>query len=125
MASMRREDFEKTVARAVGNLPEEFAGKIENVDIVVRQRPSPDELAAVGMKPGGTLLGLYQGVPLTRRGMGYQFTLPDSISIYKEPIEKICEGTGIPVPEMVRRVVLHEIAHYFGISDTRLRELGY
>lgn len=125
MPVMRPEEFEKAVAGVMKNLPGEFADRLENVEVVVRERPSRADLDQVGVTRGGTLLGLYHGVPLTERGWGYQLILPDKISIYREPIEMICEKTGIPVPEMVRRVVLHEIAHYFGITDTKLRELGY
>ena len=122
---MRPEKFEEAVAGVVKNLPGEFADRIKNLEVVVRERPSRADLDQVGVSRGGTVLGLYHGVPLTERGWGYQLVLPDKISIYREPIEMICEKTGIPVPEMIRRVVLHEIAHYFGISDTKLSELGY
>jgi len=122
---MSRDDFEKTVAGVVENLPDEFADRLENVEVVVRERPSRADLDQTGVSRGGTLLGLYHGVPLTERGMGYQLILPDKISIYREPIEMICEETGISTQEMIRQVVLHEIAHYFGITDTKLRELGY
>ncbi|MCG2796002.1 MAG: metallopeptidase family protein [Actinomycetia bacterium] len=125
VAHLRPEEFEEAVAEAVDNVPPEFARAIQNVDVVVRERPSPADLEQVGVPSGGTILGLYHGVPLTERGAGYQLILPDKISIYREPIEMICERTGIPVPEMVRRVVLHEVAHYFGISDAKLRKLGY
>ena len=125
MPVMRPEEFEKAVAGVMKNLPGEFADRLENVEVVVRERPSRADLDQVGVPRGGTLLGLYHGVPLTERGWGYQLILPDKISIYREPIEMTCEKTGIPVPEMIRRVVLHEIAHYFGITDTKLRELGY
>ncbi|MCG2795261.1 MAG: metallopeptidase family protein [Actinomycetia bacterium] len=122
---MSRDDFEKTVAGVVENLPDEFVDRLENVEVVVRERPSRADLDQTGVSRGGTLLGLYHGVPLTERGMGYQLILPDKISIYREPIEMICEETGISTQEMIRQVVLHEIAHYFGITDTKLRELGY
>lgn len=125
MATMSREEFEKVVAGVVENLPGEFADGMKNVEVIVRERPSRADLDQVGVPRGGTLLGLYHGVPLTARGMGYQLILPDKISIYREPIEMNCERTGISIREMIRRVVLHEIAHYFGITDTKLRELGY
>ncbi len=122
---MRPEEFEKVVEGVVENLPGEFADRLKNVEVVVEEKPSQADLDQVGVPRGGTLLGLYHGVPLTARGWGYQLMLPDKISIYREPIEMICENTGISIPEMIRRVVLHEIAHYFGITDTKLRELGY
>jgi predicted Zn-dependent protease with MMP-like domain len=125
--SLPRTKFEKIVAKVLDELPEDFADKLEqgNVGVVVRDRPTAEELGAVGAGPGMTLLGLYQGVPPARRGINYSLVLPDNISIYKEPIERFCQETGEGVPETVRRVVLHEIAHHFGIQEKRLRELGY
>lgn len=125
MAGMPPQEFDRAVAEAVDGLPPEFAGAIDNVDIVTREMPSPAEMEKAGVTRGGIILGLYHGVPLTQRGAGYQLVLPDKISIYRKPIEMVSSRTGVPVPEIVRKVVLHEIAHYFGISDERLRELGY
>jgi predicted Zn-dependent protease with MMP-like domain len=127
MSAMTRREFERMVTEVLDGLPEDFAAKLEegNVGVVVKSAPTPDELESVGAGPGMTLLGLYQGVPPARRGMQYSLVLPDNISIYKEPIERFCEESGADVSETVRRVVLHEIAHHFGIPDARLRELGY
>lgn len=76
-----------------------------------------------GLGPGRLLLGLYHGVPITRRGENYNLVAPDKISIYQESIETICE-TDAEVREQVRKTVLHELGHYFGIDDDRLHELG-
>lgn len=76
-----------------------------------------------GIGPGRLLLGLYHGVPLTHRGENYNLVPPDKISIYQEPIEAIC-ATDEEVRDQVRKTVLHELAHYFGIDDDRLEELG-
>lgn len=124
---MSMEEFEETVSLVLDGLPEDFAEKLEmgNVGVVVRSRPSPEELNDAGVGSESILLGLYQGVPPSRRGIGYSLVLPDNISIYKEPIEEYCKRTGADVPDTIRRVVLHEIAHHFGIPDERLRELGY
>lgn len=105
--------FDAMVARAWDGLPERFGEEIRNVAITVEHDPGP---------PG--LLGLYQGIPLTKRGSGYAGALPDRITIYARAIERICD-TEEEVAEQVRRTVIHEVGHYFGISDKRLRELGW
>lgn len=97
--------------------------RVENVAIVIERRPSDRALREAGLGPKQTLLGLYHGIPLTHRGSNYNLVLPDKISIYQEPIESICR-TNDEVREQVRVTVLHELAHYFGISDERLHELG-
>ena len=106
--------FELLVEEALASLPEELAGYMSNVAVVVEDEP-----------PAGLpLLGLDQGVPLTRRTSGYAAVPPDKITLYRGPIER---GYGVRpenLREGVRRVVLHEVAHHFGISDARLRELG-
>ena len=127
MSSLSRRQFEDIVSSVLDGLPGDFAQKLEegNVGVVVRDRPTAEELRSVGASGGMTLLGLYQGVPPAKRGIHYSLVLPDNISIYKEPIERLCEETGSSLAETVRRVVLHEIAHHFDIPDGRLRELGY
>ena len=119
---MDRERFEQLVVEAVDSLPEEFRDKLENIDVVVEDRPTPNQLAESGVKRGVTLLGLYQGVPLTRRGRHYGLVTPDKITIFQKPIEAICRNDA-GVKAEIRRVVQHEIAHHFGISDARLRQL--
>ena len=120
---MNRERFERLVAEAVDSLPEEFRLRLENIDIVVKEQPSLGQLAELGLKRGDTLLGLYQGVPLTSRGRSYGLVAPDIITIFQKPIESQCRNDAEIMAE-VRSVVQHEIAHHFGISDARLRQLG-
>jgi predicted Zn-dependent protease with MMP-like domain len=106
--------FEQMVATALDSLPAEFATLIENVAVLVEHGPGPRGL-----------LGLYEGVPLTRRTTtSYAGVLPDRITIYQRAICAICD-TEAQVVEQVRRTVIHEVGHYFGISDERLRELGW
>jgi len=119
---MNRERFEWLVAKAVDSLPDEFHTKLENIDVVVEDQPNPSQLTDVGLKRGETLLGLYQGVPLTRRGRHYGLVVPDKITIFQKPIEAKCKY-DVEITTEIRRVVLHEIAHHFGISDARLRQL--
>jgi predicted Zn-dependent protease with MMP-like domain len=119
-----RKAFEDLVSQAVAGLPEEFLEKLEDVLIMVEDNPRPEHLAGRKLPPGTLLLGLYQGVPLTHRSPFSPYQMPDRITIFQQPIESICR-TKEEIVAQVRRTVLHEIAHYFGISDPRLRELGY
>jgi len=120
---MDRERFECLVAEAVASLPEEFRAKLENIDVVVEDWPTSGQLAKVGLGHGQTLLGLYQGVPLTRRGRHYGLVPPDKVTIFQKPIEAKCRYDTDIVRE-IQKVVRHEIAHHFGIGDARLKQLG-
>lgn len=116
-----RPTFESLVEEALDSLPDEIVAMMNNVEIVVEDEP-PAELLA-GLPPGHTLLGFYHGVPLTGRGT-YGGALPDKISIYRGPIVR--KGrTARSIKEQVRKTVLHEIGHHFGIEEDRLHELGY
>jgi predicted Zn-dependent protease with MMP-like domain len=105
--------FEEMVVTALDGLPEELGKLMANVAVTVEHDPGP---------PG--LLGLYQGVPLTSRTSQYSGVLPDRITIYRRAICAICR-TEDEVADRVRRTVIHEVGHYFGIDDDRLRELGW
>ena len=120
---MNRERFEALVAAAVERLPEELADRLENIDIVVEDWPTPEQLAGAELEEDETLLGLYEGVPLTQRSSFYGMVLPDKISIFQKPLEESCRNDDEIITE-VQRVVVHEIAHHFGIGDVRLEELG-
>ena len=106
-------DFEQLVEDALAALPPELGRQVSNVDLVLEDEPPP----------GQPLLGLYQGVPLTRRGIGYSGALPDKITIYRGPLERLYGHDPELLRVQVRRVVLHELAHHFGIGDARLVEL--
>ena len=105
--------FEEMVADALDGLPEEFGRLMSNVAVTVEHAPGP---------PG--LLGLYEGIPLTDRTMNYAGVLPDRITIYRQAICAISRSEQ-EVADQVRRTVIHEVAHHFGIGDERLRELGW
>jgi predicted Zn-dependent protease with MMP-like domain len=120
---MDRERFLELVERAVLALPEQFRDKLSNVDIQVEDYPSPDDLRAAGTRRSQMLLGLYRGVPLTRRGLHYNLVPPDRIIIFQRPIERVSGGDD-EIVERVGRVVRHEIAHHFGIDDESLRRMG-
>ena len=119
---MEREKFEGLVGRAIENLPPEFQRKLENVDIVVEEWPTAVQLRQARTKSPGQLLGLYQGVPRTRRGRGYGLVLPDKISIFQRPIEAQCRF-GYEIEARIGEVVRHEIAHHFGLDDETLRKI--
>jgi predicted Zn-dependent protease with MMP-like domain len=107
------ERFEEYARDALAALPAKLRTEMSNVEIVVEQEP-----------PGGRpLLGLYQGIPLTRRGSYYAGALPDKITIYRGPLERLYGPDEETLRKQVKRVVLHEIAHHFGISDERLIEI--
>ena len=105
--------FEELVGDALDGLPENLGRAMENVAIVV------DDIA-----PPGRLLGLYEGIPLTERGTSYSAAMPDRITIFQRSICDMCEDEE-EVVEAVRRTVIHEVAHHFGIGDHRLDELGW
>ena len=123
MSKFTPDEFEQLVVQALDDLPEFFQQKLQNIEVVVAEWPTPAELNAVGMKSGQLLLGLYQGVPLTKRTTNYNLVLPDKVTIFQGPIERVCR-TRSQVIRQVQRTVKHELAHHFGISDDRLRELG-
>jgi predicted Zn-dependent protease with MMP-like domain len=123
MSKFSPEEFEQLVVEALDSLPEEFQKSLQNIEVVVATWPTLAEMRSVGLKPGHLLLGLYHGVPQTRRGNGYGLVLPDKITIFQGPIERVCHSPE-DVIRKVQHTVRHEIAHHFGISDDRLRELG-
>lgn len=118
--------FSELVADALDSLPDEFLQRMENVEVVIEDWPSGDDLEVAGLSPRDRsyLLGLYHGVPLTHRGAFYS-ALPDRITIFQKPIERLAGEDEDDIREQVRHTVIHEIAHYYGISDERLDELGY
>jgi len=119
---MQREKFEALIGRAIDNLPPEFQCKLENVDIVVEDWPTPRQLRQARLRRPGQLLGLYQGVPQTRRGRGYGLVLPDKISIFQKSIEAQCRF-GNRIEKVIEEVVRHEIAHHFGLDEKTLRHI--
>lgn len=116
----KRTRFEALVLQAVHNLPTEFKQRLENIDVLVQDFPSTRQLGRMGLQNRYQLLGLYEGVPLTVRGSGYNMVPPDKITIFRRPIEATCQSDEEIAAE-IQRVVRHEIAHHFGISDQRLR----
>jgi predicted Zn-dependent protease with MMP-like domain len=119
---LTREEFEEAVVAALKRLPNFIREKMENVDVVVEDQARQDLITEMGLRSPSELLGLYQGVPLDRRGFYYGNVLPDKITLFQIPIESICK-TKEEIKERIREVVIHEVGHYFGLDDDRLREL--
>lgn len=119
---MTLKDFEALVAQALDHLPEQFAKALDNVEIVVEIWPTPQDLMA-GKVTHGTLFGLYRGIPKTKRGT-YQAVLPDKISIFAGPIVAAFGENFDAVRQQVRKTVLHEIGHHFGMSEEEIRNAG-
>jgi predicted Zn-dependent protease with MMP-like domain len=122
MVAVNPERFEELVRRALDGLPDEIAARIDNVDVEVQDWPTSAQLASARVGRGATLLGLYQGIPLTKRSSGYGMVPPDRIIIFQGPLETIARDEDDLI-ERARATVVHEVAHHFGISDARLREI--
>jgi predicted Zn-dependent protease with MMP-like domain len=116
--------FEQLVERALAELPEPFAGHLEEVPVEVRQRPTVKQLRSVGLDDDALLLGLYDGVPLTSRSVEMSGVRPPVIYIFKEDIE-LASDSEQELVDQVRTTVLHEIGHHFGMDEDDLDELGY
>jgi len=120
---MNRKNFEKLVNEAIEELPSEFRGQLENVVIIVEDRPSQDLLERMEVPPEDTLFGLYEGTPLTERGFDAPL-YPDRIWIFQQPIEAECD-TEDEIREEIKTTIVHEVAHFFGLDDDYLEDLGY
>jgi len=118
---MDQELFSVVVDEALSGLPDEFRLKLENIEIVIEDCPPKEIWEKFGHR---LVLGLYQGVPLVKRSHYYGGALPDKISIYRESILKISHDRNELI-QNIRKTLLHELGHYFGINDVELRRLGY
>lgn len=120
MKRLSRDSFERLVAQALDELPEEFALRLDNVAVVVEERPDPEDLREMGLDPeeGDDLFGLYQGTPLIERD-SYYSSVPDRIVIYMDPLLRHCR-TPQEVVREVKLTVIHEIGHHFGLSDEEM-----
>jgi predicted Zn-dependent protease with MMP-like domain len=120
---LSRVEFEQLVAQALDELPDFIQQEMTNVEVLIEPWPNRRQMLGTELPQGYTLLGLYHGVPLTERSSFYALVPPDTITLYQGPIEQAA-GSQERVIAVVRRTVVHEVAHHFGISDDRLRELG-
>jgi len=123
MFTVGQKEFENFVGEALDALPERYQKNLKNLVIVVEDMPSPEQRQKVDLGPGQSLFGLYEGIPLTRRGSGYSGVLPDKITIFKLPTEASVFDLDSLV-EQIRHTVWHEIAHYYGLNhlDIKRRE---
>jgi predicted Zn-dependent protease with MMP-like domain len=121
---LSRTEFEKLVAQAMESLPPKFLTRLENVEVVVEDEPTDEDLELAGIEPGGTLLGLYHGIPQSERGSWYGNILPDRILIYQRPIEAVARDRR-EIRKEIRITLMHEIGHHFGLAEDDLAEAGY
>jgi predicted Zn-dependent protease with MMP-like domain len=119
---MPRGLFEKYVAEALASIPQRFRKAMQNIAIVVEDEPSPELLAEMDIEPPDTLLGLYQGTPLTERHWGYGNTLPDRVLIFQGPHERSAEDEDDLIVA-IAETLIHEIGHYFGLSEEEIEEI--
>lgn len=117
------DEFERAVEQTINDLPQRFRDALDNIGIAVADEPNERERETMESRCG-ELLGLYEGVPVTRRFTGYSGVMPDIITIFKGPHERICD-TPEELRRQIRKTVLHEIGHYFGFDDDYLRAHGY
>ena len=122
-ARMTRAEFKRVILEALEELPPEFRQALDNIDIQVRWRPTPEELRRTRVRPGGDLFGVYTGVPITKRSHYDSLRPPDIIVIYQRTHELYCQ-THEQMVKQARQTLLHEIGHYMGIDERRLRQLG-
>jgi predicted Zn-dependent protease with MMP-like domain len=119
---MNRDAFRALVDRALDDIPRDFRDALTNIAIVIEDEPSPDVLDEVGIEPPDTLLGLYQGTPLTERQWAHGNTLPDKITLFQGPIEDASEDEDDLVVA-IGETLIHEIGHYFGLSEEEIERI--
>jgi predicted Zn-dependent protease with MMP-like domain len=119
---MKRQAFEELVKEGIYQIPEKVQKLLDNVEIVIEEWPTREELKKVGLSNKYSLFGLYQGVPKTKRGVYYANVLPDKIIIFQGPIERTARSPK-EIREIVKRTVWHEIAHHFGLDEKRVKEI--
>jgi predicted Zn-dependent protease with MMP-like domain len=118
-----RDRFRELVEEAVDSIPRRFAAEIKNVAIVIEDRPSAELLAEMEMQDDEVLLGLYQGIPLPERQWAHGNALPDRITLFQRSIEEDCEGDEDEIVVAVGETLIHELGHYFGLSEEEIMEI--
>jgi predicted Zn-dependent protease with MMP-like domain len=119
---MTRSEFRGLVDEALESIPERFRAAMQNIAIVVEDEPTVDQLASVDIEPPDTLLGLYEGIPLTERHWSHGNTLPDKITLFQGPIEDSSENED-DVVVCIGETLIHEIGHYFGLSEEEIEAI--
>jgi predicted Zn-dependent protease with MMP-like domain len=118
---IRREDFERLVDEAWETIPQSFRDRFSNVAVFVEDEPQPEHLRAAGVPDGYTLLGLYQGQPLSKRGWGYSMAMPDRVTLFQGPIERSANSAR-EIPQIVYDTLWHELAHHLGMDEKQVRD---
>ncbi|OHB20340.1 MAG: hypothetical protein A2854_01130 [Parcubacteria group bacterium RIFCSPHIGHO2_01_FULL_56_18] len=120
---MRREEFEQLIEEGFEKLPEWVRAKIKNVALLIEDEPSPEVRKKEGLSKDETLLGYYHGIPLSERGEYYGIggTMPDTITLYRLPIEDVAEEDSLPVAQVITETIWHEFAHHFGMDEHEVR----
>ena len=121
---LSNKEFDRIVQQAIGRIPPEIRRHLDNILITVQRRPAPEMLAELGYPPDEPLLGIYWGVPLNERSPTEPPLYPDTIFIFKEPLEEMCVDLE-ELAEEIEITVVHAVAHFIGIDEDRLAELGY
>jgi predicted Zn-dependent protease with MMP-like domain len=123
---MTREAFEQVTQEMFDSLPDRFRSAVENVHVVVEDAETQEQRKKVGLRRNSMLLGLYEGIPLTRRGTEYGAypVVPDKITLFQHNIETVCT-TDDEVRHAIRDVLIHELGHYFGMTERDIRDAGY
>jgi predicted Zn-dependent protease with MMP-like domain len=123
---MDRERFETLVERAFEELPDQFKTRIDNLHVVVEDLPDEHDMKGVHIRNPYSLLGLYTGIPLNKRGPDYGVypVLPDRIKLFRKSIERDCMNDD-DIEARIKEVLIHEVAHYFGMTDQEIRKAGY
>ena len=116
------DEFDRLISRAMDELPQEYIKGLNNVAILYADDPDEYQIQKSELKAGNILLGLYEGIPLTKRGAGYTFVLPDKITLFKHPI-LIITHTPEELFDQIKRTLWHEIAHYYGLNHDRIHSL--
>ena len=124
MKKVSKEAFDRIVERAIRRIPEEIRAHLNNMSISVQDRPSKELLAEMGMRHDDLLLGVYEGVPLSERTLFEPPLYPDVIVLFQEDLEEVCE-TLEDIEREIEITVVHEVAHFLGMDEERLAELGY
>jgi len=122
MRHLNAEEFEALVAKALETLPQWVRERMENVSVATAPWPTPHQLASVKGPPNRLLLGLYEGIPLTRRSRRYHLVPPDRITLFQRPLE-MTAPTRDALRQLIRKTIVHEVGHHFGLSEAQLREL--
>lgn len=122
MMTLSDDEFDRLITKAMEELPQEYIKGLDNVAILYADEPDEYQRQKSNLQPGHILLGLYEGIPLTKRGAGYSFVLPDKITLFKQPILAVVNNEQ-ELFQQIKRTLWHEIAHYYGLDHGRIHSL--